>query len=95
MDEKEQEAEFKALDIEYQKYIGELKAKWHREHPLHSRNVIEVWSEHEREQANHHIADYKYYITPIIEAWWKERGWGVIWPDDDSKPMQCYKFEEV
>lgn len=33
------------------------------------------------------------YITPLSEAWWKERGWGVLWPDDDSKPMQVFKLE--
>ncbi len=34
-------------------------------------------------------------IGPVAEAWWKERGYGCVWPEDDSEPMKVYELETV
>ncbi len=95
MTEEEQKNEFLSLDTEYQEYIKRLKVEWHQQNPFHSRNVIEVWSNHEREQADQHIARWKCYVTPLAETWWKERGWGIIWPDNDAESTKVFKLEKV
>lgn len=93
MTEENQKMEFQALDAEYQEYIRRLKIEWMIKNPFNSRDVMEIWDDRERERATQHLNGWKCYITPLAEAWWKERGWGIIWPDDDSKPTQCYKLE--
>lgn len=48
---------------------------------------------YEREEVQRRIRQWQMYITPFAEAWWKERGYEVFWPDDSSKPMQVRKLE--
>ncbi len=85
--------EFVALDEEYRAYIDKLKAGWLSKDRVTSKNVYEVMRPEERAQVHQRIARWGRYVTPFAEAWWKERGYGVVWPDDDSKPMQVYKLE--
>jgi hypothetical protein len=95
MTEAEIKEEFDSLNPLYEKYIRELQAKWYRKNPFRSDKVIEIWDAHDRERANSYTADWAYYVTPFAEAWWKERGYGIIWPDDDSQPVAFYKLENV
>ncbi len=86
-------SEVKVLDKEYQTYIGKLKANWLSQNRVCTRVVYEIMSDDERARVHQRINQWKRYITPLAEAWWKKRGYGVVWPDDDSKPMQVHKLE--
>ena len=87
------QAEIDALDAEYKSYIKELRSTWLARNRVRSKNVYEVMSEEEREKVHQCIGSWKRYITPLSEAWWQERGFGVMWPDDDSEPMKVHKLE--
>ena len=95
INDEEERVKFQALDIEYQEYIHKLKFEWKRENPFHSDKVIEIWDTHDKERADSYAADWAYYVKPFAEAWWKERGYGIIWPNDNSKSSQIYKLESV
>ena len=82
-----------ALRIEYRAYIEDLKRKWLAQKRVESRDVLELMSETERSQVRGTIAMWARYVTPLAEAWWKERGYRVEWPDDDSKPMKVFELE--
>lgn len=86
-------AEVEALDKEYRAYIDKLRAAWLSENRMSSRDVYEVMRPEERARVHQRIAQWRSYITPFAEAWWRERGYGVVWPADDSKPIQFYKLE--
>jgi len=81
------------LDIEYQRFISNERIKWHIENRFHSRNVWEVMSEYERKEVAEYTKKWARHITPISEKWWKERGYGVIWPENDEDPMKVYELE--
>jgi len=87
------QAEFMALDAEYRKYVGKLQAAWIARNRSTSRDVLEVMSPRDREEVDNIIARWGRYITPLAEAWWRERGYEVIWPDDNSKPVQFRKLD--
>ena len=96
MDDSEKQTKFDSLNKEYETYISKLKAEWHRNNkPPQSRDVYEVMNREDREKVAWYIREWSIYITPFAEAWWKERGYGVIWPDDDSKPMKVYELENA
>ncbi len=96
MDEKLSiQKEFETLDIEYQIYIKPIRANWLRHNQVRSEDVYEVMRPEERAKVDEKMPALNRYITPLAEAWWKERGWGIIWPDDNSKTMQVYKLEVV
>lgn len=81
------------LSLEYRSYIESLKREWLAQNQVHSRNILEFMSEIERSRVRWKIAQWATYVTPLAEAWWKERGYRVEWPDDDSKPMKVYELE--
>ncbi len=84
---------FKSLCKEFETHIGKLKIEWTNDNsPPEFRDVLEVLRPHEREQIENHINRWDKYITPIAEAWWKERGYGVNWPDDNSQPVGYYRL---
>lgn len=84
---------FKSLCEEFKLYIDELKTKWNGDNrPPQFRDVYEVLRPDERKQIEDHINHWGIYIKPIAEAWWKERGYEVNWPDDNSKPVGYYKL---
>lgn len=87
------QAEVTELNNKFEKYIGELKRKWIAKNRIHSRNVLEVMDPMERAEVERRIDAWGTYITPFAEAWWKERGYIVIWPQDNSRPMQVKKIE--
>lgn len=82
-----------ALFEEHIQYIEKLKARWLSRNRVRSRDVYEVMRPEDREKVHQKIRDWGIYIAPIAEAWWKERGYGVLWPDDNSKPMRVYKLK--
>lgn len=85
--------EVKALEQEFRAYVGKLKADWLSENRVHSNCLYELMSPEEQRRVDRLCAAWGRHITPFAEAWWKERGYGVIWPEDNSKPMQVYKLE--
>ena len=87
------QVEVLALNKKYEEYIRKLRREWLFENYVNSTDVYEVMSPEQRAQVDQRVAQWNRYITPLGEAWWKERGFAVIWPDDDSKPMGVYKLE--
>lgn len=85
--------ELEALWREFKIHVEGLKREWLRQNRVESRDVFEVMRPEERERVHGRIRQWERYITPLAEAWWKERGYGVIWPDDNSKPMQIQRLE--
>lgn len=84
----ETRAEIDALSAEYKTYINGLRADWLAQNRVKSKDVYEVMRPEEQALVHRRIAEWADYVTPYAEAWWKERGYGVKWPDDNSKPMQ-------
>jgi hypothetical protein len=82
-----------ALNAEYEKYITRLRTDWLAKNRSSSRDVYEVMSPRDREEVNQIIDRWNRYVTPLAEAWWRERGYGITWPEDDSKPMQIYSLK--
>lgn len=87
------EAEFEALGRDFKEYVEGLKREWLSKNRVESRDVLEVMRPEERQKVNGKVRQWGDYITPLAEAWWKERGYSVTWPDDNSKPMQFQKLE--
>lgn len=81
------------LGKEYKVYIDTLWARWIMEHPFHCRNVYEAMDPWEREELQRHIDKWGVYITPFAEKWWRERGYGVRWPEQNTEPMKIFKLE--
>jgi len=84
-----------ALNKEYEAYVNSLIPAWLAQNRMRSNNVYEVMRPEERAEVRERIAKWSRYITPLAEAWWKERGYRVVWPTYNSKPMQVYKLETV
>lgn len=83
-----------SLSEEYQTYINELKIAWKKKNkPPSFTDVYEILRQDQREQIDRYISDWAKYITPFAEAWWKKHGFGIIWPDDNSEPMQLYELK--
>jgi hypothetical protein len=87
------QAEFDNMNTEYRAYISKLRAEWLARYEVRSFEVYEVMRPEEQAEVHQRVAQWARYITPLAEAWWKERGYGVIWPTDDSKPMQVYMLD--
>jgi hypothetical protein len=82
----ELEAQFTALQAEYQEHMEELRFEWVRQnntmrnHP----DCYEVMRDQDRERVHGVMQSYNAYITPIAEKWWKDRGWTIQWPTADE-----------
>ncbi len=87
------EMDVTTLGANYQMYISEIRAQWLASHRVESKDVYEAMSRENRERVHQVIAEWGRYVTPLAESWWRERGYGVVWPDDDSKPMRIYKLK--
>jgi len=87
--------EFRILDQEYTLYIKGIQEDWLKKNRPRIKDVWEVMSKPEHEKVRQCMAQCAAYITPIAEEWWKKRGFGCIWPKDDSAPMQVYELEDV
>ncbi len=95
MNVSEAQVEVEALNTEYKVYIQGLWANWLSENRMRSQNVYEVMDSREREEVRRRVRQWEVYVTPFAEAWWKERGYEVCWPDDSSKPMLVRKLEVI
>lgn len=83
------------LNSEYAEYISDLQRNWRSEHRFESNNVYETLTSDERNKLKGYISAWERYITPLAEVWWKERGFGVVWPENNSDSMQVYPLEAV
>jgi hypothetical protein len=97
---KREQEQFNALNLEYGEYIGELKRKWLAENRMISNgilasNVYETMDTEERAEVHGLINEWGQYITPLAEAWWKARGYKVIWPNDNEQNIKLQKLEVV
>lgn len=92
-EEKVNSKSVRELDMEYQQFIAAERVKWNAENHIHSNNVWETMYEFEREACRSLVKKWEYHITPISEKWWKDRGYGVIWPEDNKDPMKVYKLD--
>jgi hypothetical protein len=88
-----QQTEVDALNTEYAEYIARLRRNWLAQNRSTSRDVYEVMNDRDREEVKGIISRWVKYITPLAEKWWKEHGYSVVWPKNDSEPMQVYKPE--
>lgn len=89
------QTEVEALNHEYQAHVDRLRASWLTQNRMNSGSVFEILRPGEDAEVYRRIAALGAYIAPRAEAWWNERGFVVIWPDDESKPMRVYKMEAV
>lgn len=86
------QSEIDALNKEYDAYINELRTNWLVLNRVNSNDVYEVMSSREREDVRSRMAEWGRYVTPLAEAWWKKKGFGVIWPASDSESMKIHKL---
>ena len=89
------QAKFAAFDAKFQAYVNKLRVDWLKQNRVNSRDVYEVMRPEERAEVHRCIDQWARYITPLAEAWWRERGYGVIWSDDNSEPVEYYELEVV
>jgi len=87
------EHDLERMNAEYRKYIEGIKREWIARNRVRSNRVYETMRKEEREEVHRRIQQWGRYIEPIAEAWWAERGYGCIWPDDNSEPMGLYRLE--
>ena len=80
------------LNKDYAAYIEGLRRTWLQPRWINSKDVYEVMPPSGKAEVQGVISAWNVYITPRAEAWWRERGFGVKWPDDDSKPMQVFRL---
>ncbi len=88
------QAEVDALNEEYKKYIDRISFEWRQrpENRSYSKDVYEVMSESDRAVVHAIVKRWPAYVAPFAEAWWRERGFECIWPDNDSEPMKVRKL---
>ena len=78
------EQEFRTLHKQYEEYVRNERSAWLARAQLRFKNVYEVMSEAERRDVQQCMFEWEYYITPLAEAWWKERGWTIHWPSKNT-----------
>lgn len=86
------QAKFDALTTEYRQYVDGLQAAWLAKNRPRRGAVLEAMDPYERAQVTQTIAAWSAYITPLAAKWWEERGYGVMWSDDGSRPMKVYEL---
>lgn len=84
-------AEIDALHKEYAAYISNIRADWLAKNRVRSKNVLEVMSSGERDEVHLLIIAWGVHVTPLAEAWWRERAYIVSWPSDAKDPMKVSK----
>ncbi len=81
-----------ALSTEYETYIKGLKVEWISKNRLDSKDVYEVMRPEQQAEVRRRLVQWDHYICPLAEAWWSQRGYGVLWPANNSQPMKIYKL---
>ncbi len=84
-------AKIKKLIPAYIRYITQEKCKWIAQNRMY--NVIEVMSNVELAELNRRTGLLREHVTRLAEEWWKQRGYGIQWPDDDNEPMGIYPLQ--
>jgi hypothetical protein len=87
------EIDRKALSEEFESYVLEKRRVWLNENKYQTTEVYEVLNRTERAKVHKCFDQLNDYIAITAEAWWEKRGYGCIWPDDNSEPMGVYKLE--
>ena len=90
-----EQKEFEVLCKEHRKYIEEIRFRWLPNNQIESTRVYEIMYPHEQERVHQKISEWEKYITPISEAWWKERGYGVVWPENNTDPVGYYRLKDT
>jgi len=91
----EEKKKFDALNEEYNEYVQKLKQEWLMKNPVSSDRVYETMDRHEMDEVEKKRVQWDHYIRPLVEAWWKERGYEIIWPDESSKKVKIRKIYTV
>lgn len=81
------------LHSEYVAFIEGVQRRWVKSNRVRSNRVYEAMYPHEQQEVHDRIRQWGMYVTPIAERWWKERGYGCIWPEDDNDPMKLYRLD--
>ena len=84
--------QFDALNHAYTEYIEDLKRKWLSTNRMDSKDVYEVMRPEQQQEVKRRITEWSSYIAPLAEAWWKNHGFEVVWPEDNSHPMKVRKL---
>ena len=72
--------EFQKLHLEYKEFVIILRMSWTSQNRSSSDKPYELMSYKKRKEVDDIIMRWQEYITPLAEAWWKERGWTIHWP---------------
>lgn len=88
----ETQADVDALTAMYIAYIESLRGPWSLKNRTNFKEVYEVLRPEQQAEVHRRIAQGEYYIAPLAEVWWKERGFGITWPADNAEPMKVYKL---
>ncbi len=85
---------FPELNRQFEDYINALRQEWLTKHRIKFGNVVyETMNPNERERVNSVIRSWGVYITPLAESWWKERGYGITWPENDTEPVEIFPLK--
>ncbi len=94
MNQAESQEKFAEYSREFERYINTLRQEWLTKHRIKFGNVVyETMNQEERERVNSVIRSWGVYITPLAESWWKERGYGMTWPEDDTEPVEIFPLK--
>lgn len=88
-------AKIDALNKQFEAYIRKLRVEWIAKNRVHSQDVYEVMRPEEQARVRGIAAQWPKYITPLAEAWWSARGYGLTWPNDDSQPVKIHKLSSA
>jgi hypothetical protein len=80
---REPSAQEKEFCVQYEQFVKSERAKWRANNPPPN-ELWELMSDREREVVYRLVDNWKNHITPLAEAWWKERGYIIHWPADDK-----------
>lgn len=86
---------FEILNIEFHQYVEKLRREWKIKNRSYPSKVYETMNSKEQAEVHNKILAWREYITPIAEAWWKERGFELFWPDDDNQPCTLIPSSEA
>lgn len=82
----------KQLNEEYQRYIAGERTRWIEARGIRTDTLAPLLSQEARNKIENLSHAWSEHITPLAEAWWNQRGYGVVWPEEHTRPMQVYKL---
>lgn len=85
---------FELLNKEFYQYVETLRREWLIKNRGYPGKVYETMTPKERVEVQNKIMAWREYITPLAEAWWKERGFELFWPEDDCKPVRLFELAQ-